>query len=101
MQRYRYIPAFGNVIMPSYIRNPEIDFRQLEETIFLVNKNNDTVLYLNQIGAGVWNILAKPTSPEEMIELIGQAFPDLTKQEISQDIGSLFERLLKKGLIQT
>ena len=87
-------------MMHTYIRNENIEFRQLDDTLFLIDNDANALFYLDSISAGIWNILDKPTSSKEIIELISRAFPERASIGIAQDIHTLFRRLIKKGLIR-
>jgi Coenzyme PQQ synthesis protein D (PqqD) len=79
-------------------RNPKILKRQVDDTVFLVNPEDDTIFYLNPLSAGIWNLLAEPTTPSEAERIVKQAFPDVSPDQIAADVSKLIAELEKKGL---
>ena len=83
-----------------YSRNPEILKRQIDDTVFLVNPEDDTIFYLNPLSAGIWHLLAEPTTLAEAIRTVQQAFTDTPPEQIASDVRNLFEELKGKDLIR-
>lgn len=81
-------------------RNPQILERQIEETVFLVNPEDDTVFYLNPLSAGIWRLLAQPICPAEAVDIVQQAFPDIAPEDIAADVSALFSELEDRDLIR-
>jgi hypothetical protein len=90
----------GNAREVRYARNPEILKRRIEDTVFLVNPEDDTIFYLNPLSAGIWHLLAEPTTPTEAIRIVQQAFKDTPPEQIASDVRNLFEKLKGKDLIR-
>ena len=82
-----------------YAKNHSIVERRIDDTVFLVNPETDTILYLNQLGTAIWHLLAEPVSIEEATITVQQAFPDVPPQEIADDVGKLFNQLSKKDFL--
>ncbi len=83
-----------------YSRNPVIIKRQIDDTVFLVDPRDDTIFYLNPLSAGIWRLLAQPTTAAETIHIVQQAFTDTPPEQIALDVQNLFEELKRKDLIQ-
>ncbi len=83
-----------------YSRKPEIIERQIDDTVFLVNPRDDTIFYLNPLSAGIWRLLAEPTTEAETIRIVQQAFTETPPEQIASDVRNLFALLRSKGLIQ-
>lgn len=83
-----------------FSRNPNILERQVDETVFLVNPEDDTIFYLNRLSAGIWHLLAEPTSTSDAGRIVQQAFPDTSPEKIASDVSKLVEELSEKGLIR-
>ena len=83
-----------------FSRNPAIIKRQIDDTIFLVHPRDDTIFYLNPLSAGIWRLLAQPTTAAETIRIVQQAFTDTPPEQIASDVQSLFDELKRKDLIQ-
>ena len=80
------------------VRNPDILERQVDDTVFLVNPEDDTIFYLNPLSAGIWNLLADPTTPSEAERIVQQAFPDVPPSKIAADVSDLIRELERKDL---
>ena len=83
-----------------YSRKPEILKRQIDDTVFLVNPKDDAIFYLNPLSAGIWRLLAEPTTEAEIIRIVQQAFTETPPEQIASDVRNLFALLRSKGLIQ-
>jgi len=82
------------------IRNPGILERQVDDTVFLVNPEDDTIFYLNPLSAGIWNLLAEPTTPSKAEHIVQQAFPDVPPDQIAADVSKLIKELENKDLVR-
>jgi len=82
-----------------YTRNQTIVERRIDDTVFLVDPETDTVLYLNQLGTAIWNISAEPVSVEEATQTVRQAFPDVPPKKIAADVYEFFKQLIKKDFV--
>ena len=80
-------------------RNPEIETRQVSGSLFLVDSSNESLLCLNDLGAGVWFALEEARSFEDILKLVCLAFPDQSEQTVKNDLKVLFNQLQKKNLI--
>ncbi len=83
-----------------YSRNPAIIKRQIDDTVFLVNPRDDSIFYLNPLSAGIWRLLAEPTTEAETIRIVQQAFTETPPEQIASDVRNLFAELKEKDLIQ-
>ena len=82
-----------------YCRNQRIVERRIDNTIFLVNQETNTIYYLNQLGTAIWQLLAKPISAADAAEVVRQAFPDISQKQIDRDVDGLFNELVNKRLL--
>ena len=82
-----------------YAKNQKIVERRIDDTVFLVHPETDTVLYLNQIATAIWSICAEPITVEEATQIVQQAFPDVPPKKIAGDVSRLFKQLAKKGYV--
>ncbi|MBW2706413.1 MAG: PqqD family protein [Deltaproteobacteria bacterium] len=83
----------------SYVRNPKIAERSIDDTVFLINPENDIVFYLNPLGTGIWQLLREPISVFDARIIVQQAFPDLPPNQIARDISKLFNDMIKRNLV--
>ena len=45
-----------------FSRNPDVEQREIDDTVFLVNPMDDTIFSLNALSAGIWRLLATPVT---------------------------------------
>jgi len=82
-----------------YHRNAEIVERELDDVVFLASPNGKSVYHLNVTGAAVWRLMAEPTSVSEACNLLHQAFPNVARSDIEEDISQVVTDLANKGFI--
>ena len=82
-----------------YAKNHKIVERRMDDTVFLVNPETDTVFYLNQLATAIWNICAESISIKNATHIVQQAFPDVPPKEIARDVYELFKQLSKKDFV--
>lgn len=83
-----------------FVRNPDVAQREIDDTVFLVNPVEDTIFYLNAISAGIWHLIAEPTSCAEAERIVQEAFPNTLPDKIASDVSQLFRELEEKKLIK-
>ncbi len=83
-----------------FCQNPEISFRELEGKMFLVNHSRDSLYYLNETGAAIWNLLKQPVSMYDVATILQQAFPDIHSRQIEKDVKDTFNSFSKDGLLK-
>jgi hypothetical protein len=89
----------GNGQRLCYLRNHKIVERRIDDTVFLVNPEADTVFYLNPLGTAIWQLLAKPISAAEAANIVQLAFPDVPSKKITEDVSKLLDALNKRNLV--
>lgn len=82
-----------------YRRTPEIEATKVDDDIFLVNGDAQSVFHLNATGAGIWNLMAGPISFEEIVSTMVAAFPHLSEADLRRDIAALLDELERHGLV--
>ena len=80
-------------------RNPGIIERRIGDTVFLVNPEDDTIFYLNPLSSGLWRLLAEPISIADAGQIVRQAFPDTSPDQIALDVAALIAQLKKRKLV--
>ena len=82
-----------------YIQNPDVITRCMDDSVFLVNPFSDTIFHLNQLGAGLWQLLSEPTSIEAAAGTVQEAFPDIAGDKIYKDVVEVFAKLRDAQLL--
>lgn len=83
----------------SIIRNRLVQKIRIEGENFLASPDGKAIYHLNQIGSGIWELLAEPTSKELIISTLETAFPGTEKSIIDQDVTKILDRFQSKQLI--
>lgn len=87
--------------MTRYRQNPAIAAKRVDDDLFLVNPENDDIYFLNAIGAGVWNLLALPSTADELAATLAAAFPDMARDRLEADVARLVSDMAGRALILT
>lgn len=55
----------------TFIRNPAVTETDIDDEIFLVEPASEEVFYMDTVSAGLWRLLAEPSSFEEIAAVYG------------------------------
>ncbi len=67
---------------------------------FLTGRNGQSIHYLNEGAALIWQILSEPTSVDEAIEILLAAFPEQARAQVEKDVLRCFGEFGKNGLLK-
>ncbi len=67
---------------------------------FLTGRNGQSIHYLNEGAALIWQILNEPTSVDEAVEILLAAFPEQTQTQIETDVLRCFKDFGQNGLLK-
>ncbi len=67
---------------------------------FLTGRNGQSIHYLNEGAALIWQILDEPTSLDEAVEILLAAFPEQAKADVEKDVLRCFKEFGKNGLLR-
>ena len=84
---------------PKFKQVEEVEVREVDGLIFLVDMRRDTVYQLNELGSGLWRLLGEATDMETALSVVGQAFPDQQPDAVEKDVRTLIGDLVEKGLV--
>jgi len=82
-----------------FCRADGVTERKIDDELFLVNADNQSVFHLNALGSAIWQLLKDPASIEEAATIVQRAFPDNPADDIIRDVGKLIKRLASKKLV--
>ena len=85
----------------TYVRNPKIAQRRVDESVFLIDPETDRVFYLDALSSGIWNLLGKPISMNDAVTIVQQAFPGTSSEKIAGDVSKLMNRMHRRHLVLT
>ena len=80
-------------------RKPGISETQVDDGVFLVEPQSQEIFYLDAISGGLWRELAEPRSSEQLLGLLGVAFPEIAAERIAADIAAVLADLIAKRLV--
>lgn len=83
----------------SFIQNKLVQKIRIEGESFLTSPDEKTIYHLNQIGSGVWELLAVPTSKNDILAILATAFPQIERSTIEKDVTKILKRFQLKELI--
>lgn len=83
-----------------FLRNPRVTEREVGEATFLANPDRGSLYRLNDIVAGLWRLLAEPTTADEAVAVFQEAFPESAPETIEDDVTGVFFDLVEEGLIE-
>jgi len=81
-------------------RRPDIAITTLDDGTFLVDPRTQAIFHLDALGGGVWSALAEPTTRDELVALLGEAFPDTPPGTIARDLETLLAELGARDLVE-
>lgn len=66
---------------------------------FLTGRNGQSIHYLNEGAALIWQILSEPTSVKEAVEILLAAFPEQAQTQVEQDVLRCLKDFGNNGLL--
>lgn len=82
-----------------YLRNPKVTETRLGAEHFLASPEGKAIHHLNPIGAAVWQLMAEPSTLNQLVDPLHTAFPQVAREQIEQDVRNLLEILIAKRLV--
>lgn len=83
-----------------YQRSPVAREVVVDGDHFLAGMDGRTVHHLNLIGSAVWRLLKAPTTAEEILSVLHNAFPEVPRTRLEGDLRTLLAELQAKMLIR-
>jgi coenzyme PQQ biosynthesis protein PqqD len=80
------------------VRKPDYRLEQLDDELLLYHPNENQIIYLNQTASLVWVLCDGNRSVEEIIQLLGQAYP--AEASISTDVLHILGRFHQANCIE-
>lgn len=71
---------------------------RIEGESFLTSPDGKAIYHLNGIGSGIWELLTKPISKEDIISTLSAAFPQIERSTIKKDVTEILKRFQSKNL---
>lgn len=74
--------------------------RRVGAALFLANAARGTLYRVSSSVAAVWNLLSRPATAEEAIEVFQTAFPALPRAKLRADVQMMLRDLESEGVIE-
>lgn len=88
-----------NITAGALIRDPQAQKIGIEGESFLTSPDGKAIYHLNVIGSGIWELLAEPTTKDEIVSILAEAFPQIESAIIENDVTEILNRLQASNLI--
>jgi hypothetical protein len=82
-----------------YLRNPTVTESKVGAEHFLATPQGQAIHHLNPIGAAVWQLMAEPSTLNQLVDPLHAAFPQVPRAQIEQDVRALLDVLIAKRLV--
>lgn len=82
-----------------YLRNPAVTEKRVGAEHFLANPQGMAIHHLNPVGAAVWQLMAAPSTIDQLVDPLHAAFPEVAHAQIEQDVRALLDVLIAKRLV--
>lgn len=73
--------------------------RLVDGDLFLVDRGGNTIYHLNGVGAGLWSLLGDSHGLDDVIDVLGDAFPYMDRVTLEDDVQALLGDLMQRGLL--
>lgn len=83
-----------------WTRGKGVKTRQIDEAAFLFREDDKTLWRMNELATAVWVILDEPSSIGDIVDLLGEAFPQTSRATLQLDLIALFEILAEGNLTE-
>ena len=80
-------------------RKPDYRLEQIDDELLLYHPNQTQILYCNQTASLIWNLCDGRLTAQEIIDLLGAAFPE-ARQTIAADVTATLEQFQQYGAIE-
>jgi hypothetical protein len=89
----------GIISNECFIQNKQVRKIRIEGENFLASPDGKSIYHLNQIGSGIWELLAVSTSKKVIVSTLSTAFPQIERSTIEKDVTEILKRFQSKNLI--
>ncbi len=83
----------------TWARHPSVAVRRSGTSTLLWHSDHATTFHLNAVAAAIWTLLAEAQTGEDIVAILGEAFPDQAEENLRRDLAGLFAGLAEEELI--
>jgi len=82
-----------------YARNPNVTEKRMDDAVFLAHPDTGALYRLNVTGTALWTLLENPVGADDAIEVLAQAFPAQSHEQIAKDVAQVLADFEKNDLL--
>ena len=82
-----------------YVIQPNISFRQVNDELFLLHRNESTVFNLNPTATFIWNKIANGESTDTIINCLCKEYA-IDQDTARNDVMELIDTLQQKNMVE-
>lgn len=83
-----------------YVRNSSNITSKIEDEIIMVDVERGEYFALNPVATRIWEILAKPHSPEEISSRLQEEY-EINTSDCDQEVREFIDHCLSLGIVET
>lgn len=80
-------------------RSDRIDETRIGDRLVLYHRDTGAGIVLNPVGSLVWETLAKPHAPDEIVDFLTQRYAGVARERVSEDVMAYVESLRDQSLL--
>lgn len=74
--------------------------RVIEGAAYVVSVDKQMMIELNEVGTVVWEVMSRPSSLDELIEVVAERF-EIEPAVAREDVGRFLQTLVERGVVVT
>lgn len=82
-----------------HLRHDRVLWRQLDDRILVLDVHRSRYLRLNESGSVLWQALDTPRRPDELVDVLTDAF-DIDEQQAGADVAAFLRQLHRLELLR-
>lgn len=84
-----------------YVQRPGIIQDRIDDDLFLVDTTENRIHALNAMAAAIWQLLAEPTSSDDLCAVFREEFPQVSPNRLKRDIDETLTWMSRKRILRT
>ena len=80
-------------------RSDDVVYEMSGDRAVLLDGTGRELITLNPVGSIVWNAMGDSTGPDALVAALAEVFPDVTHEQLADDVQAFLDELRDAGLI--
>lgn len=72
---------------------------EADDDVVVVDRSGSKMFTLNNVGGILWNHIDQPTSPEELVTVLAERWPDLDPAGLRADVDIFLAEAIEAGIV--